>query len=130
MHVSTAAVKAALELASISMPKGEISDGPHAVTIAANDQLLKAADYRNVIVSRRDGALFKLQDVAAIFDSTINDERAGWFDDERGVVLYVLKNADANVVQTVDDDYETAAAVRAMDRRPRSRCTCSTIARC
>ncbi len=103
MHVSTAAVKAALEQASISMPKGEISDGPRALTIAANDQLLTAADYRNIIVKSQSGALLKLQDVAAIFDSTVNDEQAGWFGDERGVVLSVVKTPDANVVQTVDD---------------------------
>jgi hydrophobe/amphiphile efflux-1 (HAE1) family protein len=103
MHVSTAAVKAALEQASISMPKGEISDGPHALTIAANDQLLKAADYQDIVVKSQAGAPLKLRDVAAVFDSTVNDEQAGWFDDERGVVLSVVKTPDANVVQTVDD---------------------------
>ena len=103
MHVSTAAVKAALEQASISMPKGEISDGPHALTIAANDQLLKAADYQDIVVKSQAGAPLKLRDVATIFDSTVNDEQAGWFDAERGVVLSVVKTPDANVVQTVDD---------------------------
>ncbi len=103
MHVSTAAVKAALEQASISMPKGEISDGPHALTIAANDQLLKAVDYQDIVVKSQAGAPLKLKDVAAIFDSTVNDEQAGWFDAERGVVLSVVKTPDANVVQTVDD---------------------------
>lgn len=103
MHVSTGAVKNALEQASISMPKGEISDGPHAVTIAANDQLLTAADYRDIIVKSQNGMPVKLQDVASIFDSTVNDEQAGWFDDERSVVLSVVKTPDANIVKTVDD---------------------------
>ena len=103
MHVSTGAVKSALEQASISMPKGEISDGPHAVTIAANDQLLTAADYRDIIVKSQNGMPVKLQDVASIFDSTVNDEQAGWFDDERSVVLSVVKTPDANIVKTVDD---------------------------
>ena len=102
MHLSTAAVKSALLQASASLPKGEISDGPHAVTISANDQLMNAADYRDVIVAWKNGAAIKLPDVAEIFDSTINDEVAGWFDSDSAVVLYVLKNADANVVQTVD----------------------------
>jgi multidrug efflux pump len=102
MHLSAAAVKSAVMLASASRPKGEISDGPRAVTLSANDQLLKAADYRDVIVAWKNGAAVKLPDVADIFDSTINDDIAGWFDSDSAVVLYVLKNADANVVQTVD----------------------------
>jgi multidrug efflux pump len=102
MHLSTASVKRAVYLASENLPKGQISDGSHDVTLAANDQLMNAADYRGVLVSWRDGALIRLSDVAQVFDSTINDETAGWFDDQPAVVLSVLKNADANVVQTVD----------------------------
>jgi hydrophobe/amphiphile efflux-1 (HAE1) family protein len=102
MHMSTAAVKSALLEASANLPKGEISDGPHSVALSANDQLMTAADYKNVVVAWKNGAAIKLPDVANIFDSTINDDRAGWFDDDSAVVLYVLKDADANVVQTVD----------------------------
>ena len=102
MHMSTAAVKSAVLVASANLPKGEISDGPHSVALAANDQLMTAADYKNVVVAWKNGAAIKLPDVANVFDSTINDDRAGWFDDDSAVVLYVLKDADANVVQTVD----------------------------
>ncbi len=102
MHLSTAKVKGALLLASADLPKGEISDGNHTVTLEANDQLTTAADYRDVVVDWRNGAAVKLPDVADIFDSAINDDVAGWFDSDSAVVLYVLKNADANVVQTVD----------------------------
>ena len=100
--MSSAAVKGALLLASSDSPKGQIADGQHAVTLAANDQLMTADDYRNVIVAWKNGSPIKLRDVADIFDSTINDDAAGWFDSDSAVVLYVLKGSDANVVQTVD----------------------------
>jgi multidrug efflux pump len=102
MHLSTAAVKGALLLASADSPKGQINDGPHSVTLAANDQLMNADDYKNVVVAWKDGAPIKLRDLAEVFDSTINDDAAGWFDSDSAVVLYVLKTADANVVDTVD----------------------------
>jgi hydrophobe/amphiphile efflux-1 (HAE1) family protein len=102
MNMSSAAVKGALLLASSDSPKGQIADGQHAVTLAANDQLMTADDYRNVIVAWKNGSPIKLRDVADIFDSTINDDAAGWFDSDSAVVLYVLKGSDANVVQTVD----------------------------
>jgi multidrug efflux pump len=95
-------VKSAVLRASASLPKGEISDGGHTVALSANDQLMTAADYKDVIVAWKNGAAVKLPDIADVFDSTINDDRAGWFDNDSAVVLYVLKDADANVVQTVD----------------------------
>ena len=95
-------MKGALLLASADSPKGQIADGPHSVTLAANDQLMNADDYKNVVVAWKDGAPIKLRDVAEVFDSTINDDAAGWFDSDSAVVLYVLKTADANVVETVD----------------------------
>ena len=66
------------------LPKGEISDGTHAISLAANDQLYKAADYQNVVVATsKSGASVKLHDMATITDSTINEDRAGWFDGKR-----------------------------------------------
>ena len=102
MHVSTAAIKSALMLASASLPKGEINDGAQSLTLSANDQLLNANDYSAVVVAWKNGTAIRLRDVAEIFDSTINDDTAGWFDSDSAVVLYVLKSADANVVDTVD----------------------------
>jgi hydrophobe/amphiphile efflux-1 (HAE1) family protein len=102
MQLSTAMVRRSLLLASADLPKGEIADGPRSLTVAANDQLFNASDFRDVVVTWRNGAPVKLSDVADVFDSTINDETAGWFDGEPAVVLYVLKDATANAVQTVD----------------------------
>jgi hydrophobe/amphiphile efflux-1 (HAE1) family protein len=102
MNLSTAMVRHSLLFASEDRPKGQIADGARAVTLAANDQLFSAADFRDVVIAWRNGAPVKLTDVAEVFDSTINDETEGWFDGKPAVVLYVLKTPDANIVQTVD----------------------------
>ncbi len=102
MGLSTAKVRQELGFASQDLAKGEISDGPHALTLAMNDQLVNAADFRDVVIAWKNGAPVKLRDVADVFDSTINDETAGWFDGQPAVVLYVLKEPDANAVQIVD----------------------------
>ena len=56
MHMSSAAVKGALLLASSNLPKGQIADGTHSVTLSANDQLMNADDYRNVVIAWKNGA--------------------------------------------------------------------------
>jgi hydrophobe/amphiphile efflux-1 (HAE1) family protein len=102
MNLSLEQTRLAIVAASQNLPKGAIAVGNQSFTIEANDQLLKAIDYRDVIVAWRGGAPVRLGDVATITDSVINNKLAGWYGTERGAVLYVYKQPDANVVETVD----------------------------
>ena len=103
MGLSLEKVRAAVSAATADKPKGEITDGAHAISLAANDQLYKASDYRDVVVGMKNGAPIKLRDVADVNDSVINLDRAAWFNGEPALVMSVIKTPDANVVKTVDD---------------------------
>jgi hydrophobe/amphiphile efflux-1 (HAE1) family protein len=102
MGVSASAVRHALEMSSLIIPKGQLTDGPRALAVETNDQMFEPADYRNLIVGWKNGGPIKMDDVADVFESTVNDERGGWFDDKPAVVVSVMKNSEANVVDTVD----------------------------
>jgi multidrug efflux pump len=102
MGVSLEQVRNTLQTASQNLPKGMIEDGERSWTLTANDQLFKATDYRDLIVAWRGGAAVRLRDIADVSDSVVNDKLAGWYGDQRGVVVLVYKQPDANVVETVD----------------------------
>jgi hydrophobe/amphiphile efflux-1 (HAE1) family protein len=102
LGVSLEQLRRTVQNASENVPKGAIEDGEQEWTLEANDQLMKAADYRPLIVSWHNGAAVHLQDVASVTDSVINSKLAGWYGDHRGVVVNVYKQPDANVVETVD----------------------------
>ncbi len=102
MNLSLEAVRIALLQASQNLPKGAVSTDDQRWTIAANDQLLKAADYSDVVVAWRNGSPIRLSDIGTVSDSVMNNRLAGWYGTERGVVIYVYKQPDANVVETVD----------------------------
>ncbi len=102
MNLSLEKARVAIVAASQNLPKGAISADGQRYTIEANDQLLKAADYRDVVLAWRNGAPVRLGDVATVTDSVINNKLAGWFGTERGAVLFVYKQPNANVVETVD----------------------------
>ena len=103
MNLSIENVRQAVENATANLPKGQLSDGSHSIPILANDQLYKASDFENIVLERSSGAPIKLRDIANLVDTTKNENRAAWFDGKPAVVLYVLKQADANVVGTVDE---------------------------
>jgi hydrophobe/amphiphile efflux-1 (HAE1) family protein len=102
MNLSLEAVRIALAQTSQNLPKGVVSTDYQRLIVTVNDQALRAADYRDIVVAWRNGAPIRLTDIATVTDSVINNRLAGWYGTQRGVVLYVFKQPDANVVDTVD----------------------------
>ena len=95
-------VQKVLKGANANEPKGQISDGRMTADITANDQLLKAAWYKSLIVGYQNGAAIKLSDVADVQDSVENLRAGGFSDGKPSVVLVIFKQPQANVIDTVD----------------------------
>jgi hydrophobe/amphiphile efflux-1 (HAE1) family protein len=87
---------------TVNAPKGMLADGDRALVITANDQLLDPNDYESLIVARRDGVPVPLSSVATVSGGQENRFQAGWFNRDRAVLLLIRKQADANVIETVD----------------------------
>ena len=56
-------VRSVLAIANTDASKGSINGAQQSFTIAANDQLLKAEDYNDVIIAYRNGAPIRVRDV-------------------------------------------------------------------
>jgi multidrug efflux pump len=59
-------------------PKASSPTAIRTADILANDQLLKAADYKPLVVAYRNGAAIRLSDVASVQDSVENVRTAGY----------------------------------------------------
>ncbi|MGH7109464.1 MAG: efflux RND transporter permease subunit [Stellaceae bacterium] len=95
-------VRNALVNATVNQPKGTI-EGPHrAVTLDTNDQLLDAAQYRNVIIAYRNGAPVRIKDVGDAIDSIQNLHVGGWYDNEPAEGIAILKAPGANAIALID----------------------------
>ncbi|MRV75074.1 MMPL family transporter [Duganella sp. FT92W] len=93
---------AAIKSANANTPLG-ILDGPNQIlTIQGNAQLMKAADFADLIVATRNGQPVRLKEVATVEDSYQSIKAAGSYNGERSIVLQVQRQPDANTVQVVD----------------------------
>jgi HAE1 family hydrophobic/amphiphilic exporter-1 len=104
-------VEAALVRGNVNLPTG-ILYGPHrSFTVQATGQLLKAADYRPLIVTYRNGAPVRLGALGSVLDSVENDKVAAWFCtsefQQRSIVMAVRRQPGTNTV-------EVANAVKAL----------------
>ena len=95
-------VAAAIRAANVTGPVGGFDGPDRAETIGTNGQLLKAADYRGLLLKTANGATVRLGDVASVIDGVANTRLAAWFGKQPAILLTVTKNAGANVIDTVD----------------------------
>jgi HAE1 family hydrophobic/amphiphilic exporter-1 len=92
----------ALRAANSNTPLG-VLDGPsQSLTIQGNGQLMKAAEFADLIVANRNGEAVRLKDVASVEDSFQSVKAAGSYNGERSIVLLVQRQPNANTVQVVD----------------------------
>ncbi len=78
-------------------------EGPdRAETIGLNNQLIKAREYRSLVLKSVNGAVVRLSDVASVVDGVANTRLAAWFGQKPAILLTMTKSAGANVIDTVE----------------------------
>jgi len=101
-NISLDELMAALRSANANSPVG-VLDGPkQMLTIEANRQLKNAAEFADLIIASRANIPVRLRDVAAVEDSVESVRSANRFNDERAIILAVLRQPNANTVAVVD----------------------------
>jgi multidrug efflux pump len=103
MGVSMEDVRLAIVNANAAGPLGTFDGTSLAESIATNDQLRTAREYRSIIVKNINGTVIRLSDIASVEQSTRNSRSAAWFNKQPAVLLVITKQADANVIDTVDN---------------------------
>src|SRR6516165_5972471 len=95
-------VRAQIGLTTVDAPKGNIDGDKRAYTIYANDQLLDAAKWNDVIIAYRNGAPLRIRDIGQAVNGPEDAKQAAWANGKRGVFLVIFKQPGANVIDTVD----------------------------
>ena len=102
MGVGLDTVANAIVVSNAHSPVGALDGATQATTLETNDQLFTPRDYSGVIVANRNGTIVRLADVATVERGVRNTRSAGWYNHKSAVLLIVTKQADANVIATVD----------------------------
>jgi multidrug efflux pump subunit AcrB len=95
-------IRPAIVNATTDSPKGFLNTAETGFTIAANDQIIDAEIFNDVILAYRNGAPIRVRDVGRAVAEASNRNLAGYQNNELGIILNVFKQAGANVIDTVD----------------------------
>ncbi len=102
MGLSMDDIRTAIVNANALSPTGAIDGQIYGRAIASNDQLKALSDYRNLVVKNASGASVILSDVANVENSTRSSRSQATFNGKPAVLINVTKQANANVIETVD----------------------------
>ena len=92
----------AVQTGNSNLPTGILQGTHKAYTVESNGPLLRAEDYRPLVVTWRDGAPVRVEDIGVAIDSVENNRAASWYMDTRAVVLAVQRQPGTNTIAVVD----------------------------
>jgi HAE1 family hydrophobic/amphiphilic exporter-1 len=106
-------VVSAIQRGNVDLPVGTLNAPTRAYTLVSDAQLTNAEAYRPMVVTYRNGAPVRIQDIGTAIDSVENTRVGAWFKDKRAVILGVQRQPGANVVEVVDAVKEILPGLRA-----------------
>ncbi len=106
-------VVAAVLRGNVDLPVGTLNAPTRAYTLVSESQLTNAEAYRPMVVTYRNGAAVRIQDIGTAIDSVENTRVAAWFKDKRAVILGIQRQPGANVVEVVDAVKDILPGLRA-----------------
>jgi multidrug efflux pump len=102
LGVSMENVRQAIAAATQLVPLGSIDGPDDLIAIETNAQLTTVSDYESLVIKTVEGVPIHLRDVAKVVQASRNARSAALFNLQPAVLLFITKQPDANVIETVD----------------------------
>jgi HAE1 family hydrophobic/amphiphilic exporter-1 len=117
-------VRAKIVASTLNAPKGAINGPQQNLTVFANDQILDAAQWNQLVVGYHDGAAIRVGDLGGAIQDVENNQTGAWAfpgkasDDPslkggQSILLIIYKAPGANVIETVDAITKALPGLRA-----------------
>ena len=94
-------VRTVLGQANVDLAKGTLNSPRQTYTLNTNDQIFNPDQYADLVIAYRNGSPVRIRDIGRAISAPENDLIAGWYNNQRAVILAVQRQPGANVIQTV-----------------------------
>ena len=95
-------VRTTIAATNANRPKGSVEKDDRHWQIYTNDQARKAAEYRPLIISYKNGNAVRISDVADVTDSVEDLRNQGLANGKPSVLIILTRQPGANIIETVD----------------------------
>ncbi len=102
-QMSLEQLRNSITAANTNQPKGSFDGSNRSTMLDANDQMRSLQEYRQLLVSWRDGAPLRLGDIATVENGAEDRFLAAWADRQPAVLVNIQRQPGANVIEVVDN---------------------------
>ncbi len=96
-------VTAAVNAQNVNLPTGVMWGPNQAITVQATGNLFNAGQFQQIVVAYHNSAPVLLRDVADVTDDVQNNRTAAWFNNQRAIMLAVMRQPGTNTVEVTSD---------------------------
>jgi hydrophobe/amphiphile efflux-1 (HAE1) family protein len=93
--------------------KGTVNEERTSFTIAANDQIIDAEPFNDIVLAYRNGGPIRVRDVGEAIASQSDMTVQGYQNGQRAILLYIFKQPGANVIDIIDKIKEMLPRLKA-----------------
>ncbi len=94
-------LRTVLGQANVDLAKGTLNSPRQTYSLNTNDQLFKPDQYADLVVAYRNGSPVRIRDIGRAISAPENDLIAGWYNNQRAILLAIQRQPGANVIDTV-----------------------------
>jgi HAE1 family hydrophobic/amphiphilic exporter-1 len=91
----------AIQRSNVNLPTGRLYGEKQAFTVQSSGELTRAAAYRPIIVSYKNGVPIRLEQLGNVIDGFENDKTGAWFNGVKSTMLAVQRQPGTNTVEVV-----------------------------
>jgi len=101
-QMSLEQVRNAIVAANTNQPKGSFDGAQRSTMLDANDQMRSVEEYRDLLISWREGSPLRLGDLATVENGAEDRFLAAWANDQPAVLINIQRQPGANVIDVAD----------------------------
>lgn len=105
-QLSLEQVRNSIVTANTNQPKGSFDGEYRSTMLDANDQMRSVEEYRNLLISWRNGSPLRLGDLATVENGAEDRFLAAWANEQPAVLINVQRQPGANVIEVADSIQE------------------------
>jgi multidrug efflux pump len=100
--ISLETVRTVLGEANVDLPKGTLNSPQQSYTLNTNDQIFDPEAYNSLIIAYQNGSPVRVRDIGQAVSGPENKLLAGWYNQQRAIIMPIQRQPGANVIATVD----------------------------
>jgi hydrophobe/amphiphile efflux-1 (HAE1) family protein len=106
-------VRSILMTSSTIAAKGTVNEERTSFTIAANDQIIDAEPFNDIVLAYHNGGPIRVRDVGEAIAAQSDMTVQGYENGQRAILLYIFKQPGANVIDIIDKIKEMLPRLKA-----------------